>query len=489
MLMVTLERMGVRRAATYATAARLASRLAAQDSAHAFVALAQFQGGLALVHRMRMVGTLDQPRSEALLTSLFAIPLSPSGQYLGALLRWLDQDLRRAIRPAESLDAAIEAAAAGPDGTVTAPRIQWEGKRYRVDPAAGELKRIERIREKQGGATLDLALELAAEARSLADSPAIAPPALQELRARLQARADDLSTEAQREGSQDEGLPPGVPAPPRPLEAVLKAIEDLGRGGNSVPNAARVTRAAGELLDAADEAAAQALISLAYAMYLGDPEGSAMLPGNLSLRHDFGFGQQDTTQRLRAPWMIPRPDVSPGVPWHVDGSLLGLDVALATTALRRLNTDRALSAPTLISNERETFVAGLGLVNPFALTDRARDAIAQGIERGRRRVVAIRDANAVAALADELAMDGWRRRALRWSVVHEPERLESMFSLRELLALGDVPREIDLDPWGTAAIYSDGCVCTEMPAPGGLPLVTGRRQIACACRPAWPNMC
>jgi hypothetical protein len=267
-----------------------------------------------------------------------------------------------------------------------------------------------------------------------------------------------------------------VPAPPRPLETLLKAIDELGRGG-AVLNAARLTRAAALLSDAADEAAAQALVSLAYAIYLGDPEGAAMLPGNVSLRHDFGLGQQDAAQRLRAPWMIPRPDVSPGVPWHVDGSLLGLDVGLATTMMRRLNTDRALSAPTLISNERETFVVGLGLLNPFALTDRARDAIAQAIERGRRRVAAIRDAPGATAIADEVGMDGWRRRALRWSVVHEAERLESMFSLRELMALGDVAREIDLDPWGTAALYSDGCVCTAMPPTGGLPLVTGRRQI------------
>ena len=42
-------------------------------------------------------------------------------------------------------------------------------------------------------------------------------------------------------------------------------------------------------------------------------------------------------------WMMPRQDVSPGVPWHINGSLLGLDVALASSALRRVSTERALT--------------------------------------------------------------------------------------------------------------------------------------------------
>src|SRR5207248_6885207 len=146
-------------------------------------------------------------------------------------------------------------------------------------------------------------------------------------------------------------------------------------------NLARVPRAAAMLVDAADETAAQALVAFAYAIDIGDPDGAALLPGDVSRRHDFGFGQRDTEQRLRAAWMMPLPDVAPGVPWHVDGSLLGLDVALAPIALRRLNSDQALEAPTLTSNDRETFAVSFGLMNPFALTDTARDGIAGAIER------------------------------------------------------------------------------------------------------------
>ena len=171
MLMVALERMGIRSPAVYAAAARLASRMSPQDSARSFVATAQFQGALALLWRMHGVGTLDAARAEALVTSLLAVPLNSSSQYLGGILRWLSEDLRAAIPPAASLEAAVQAAVSGPDTTASAPRIEWEGQRYRVDLAAAERRRLERVREKQSGVTLDMALELAAAARTLNAAP------------------------------------------------------------------------------------------------------------------------------------------------------------------------------------------------------------------------------------------------------------------------------------------------------------------------------
>jgi hypothetical protein len=474
MLMVTLERIGIRRPATYAAAARLASRMSPPDPARAFLAIAQFQGALALLERMRMVGSLDAGRTEALVNSLLAVPLNSYSQYLGGVLSWIAGELRPALPPENSLDAAVQAALAGPDATTTAPKIDWEGRRYRVDVAAAERRRLERVREKQGGATLDHALELASAARRLTSaSPTLV--AVQDVAAQLKS-LKELSPPSGREGPlETDGFPPGVAPPPNPRDGVNKAIDELGKLTN-VPSPTRNGRAVVELVDAADEAAAQALVAIAYAVDLGDPDGAALLPGDVSRRHDFGFGQKDNDQRLRAAWMTPRQDVSPGVPWHVDGSLLGLDIAMAPAVLRRLSVDRAL-APTLTSNERETFAVGFGLMNPFALTDTARDAIADGIERGRRRILVVKAFAGVDAVADELDMDGWRRRAIRWTAVHEPDRLESMFSLGELLALGDPAREVDLDPWGTSAMVSTGCVCTRMPSPGRLPLFVGRRQI------------
>ena len=46
-------------------------------------------------------------------------------------------------------------------------------------------------------------------------------------------------------------------------------------------------------------------------------------------------------------------DFQPGVPWHVSGSLLGLDIALASLTLRRLSLDGPVDAPKVSSIDRE----------------------------------------------------------------------------------------------------------------------------------------
>ena len=168
---------------------------------------------------------------------------------------------------------------------------------------------------------------------------------------------------------------------------------------------------------------------------------------------------------------------TPGLAWHVDGSLLGLDVGLAKLGLRRLGMTIMLDPPTLASNERDTFVASAALTNAFALTDAGRDAIADAIEAGRRRVKTLIDnPDGVEAVGDAIGMDGWRRRAARWTVVHDPDDLESLFSLSELAILGDL-RTADVQPWGMSAIASSGCLCTEVAMPGRWRALTGRPQL------------
>jgi len=470
MLMVTLERIGIREPALYAAAARVASRMSPPDPVRAFVATTQFEGALALLLRMRLVGTIDAVNAEALVASLVAVPLNSYSQYLGGILRWLSEDLRPAIRSADTMEAAVLSALSGAEGAA-APSIEWEGQRYRLDLAAAERRRLERVREKQSGPSLDLALDLAAAARRLT-SAALTLDLVRAVNTQLKAALEALPATPM----EDDEFPPGVAPPPNPRNHVLKAIDDLGRLANT-SDLARAPRAAVDLVDAADEVAAQTLVSLAYAVDIGDPDGAALLSGDVSRRHDFGFGLRDSDLRLGAAWAMPRQDVASGVPWHVDGSLLGLDVALATLEWRRLSSDRALEAPTLTANERDTFAAGFGLMNPYALSDTTRDAVSEAIERGRHRVLSLKDGPDVEVVAGELDLDGWRRRALAWTRAHEPERLESLFALSELAWLGDPGREIDLDPWGASAIVSMGCMCTRMPSPGRLPMLMGRPQI------------
>ena len=64
--MLTLERMGIRTPSVYVAAAQQAERLTALDSTRGSIAIAQFQGSLALLARMSAVRTVDAPTGERL---------------------------------------------------------------------------------------------------------------------------------------------------------------------------------------------------------------------------------------------------------------------------------------------------------------------------------------------------------------------------------------------------------------------------------------
>ena len=113
MLLLTLERMGVRRASVYATAARRAQQLSPLDGRRAFVALGQFQGALALIARLTRMRTLDVAAAEALVTSLSSVPLNQEGRYAGGVAAWIQQELRPAIPRADDMESAMFKALAG----------------------------------------------------------------------------------------------------------------------------------------------------------------------------------------------------------------------------------------------------------------------------------------------------------------------------------------------------------------------------------------
>jgi hypothetical protein len=228
---------------------------------------------------------------------------------------------------------------------------------------------------------------------------------------------------------------------------------------------------------------ADVLLSIAYAADVGDPDGTVMLADDVSRRHDFGFNARDAEARQRLAWAVPRAEVTPGIPWHVSGSVLGLDIGLAQLALRRLNFERVLEAPKLTSNERDTFALSVSLLNPFTFHDADRDAIADAVASGQRRLGALRNGGQAAArtaaesafnaIADELSLEGWRRRAVRWMLVHETDRVPQMFSLTEVLTLGG-GRAAALHAWGMSMTTVQGCVCSRLTPPGRWPTLLGR---------------
>jgi len=472
MLMWTLERMGIAAPDAYAGAARRAARLGLLDGRRGFEAQAQFQGALAIVARMRAVRSVTIARAQALVEKIVALPLTDDGRFAGAVAQWLQDEIVRTTEPADTLEATVLAAmSGGPSGDGRVARtVTWEGQPYRLDLGFAERRRLQRVRERQEGVPLDVPLVLAADARALA-AGRIPVEDLQPVVARLTAAVADIP---RRIGHENDDINlPGVSAPPNTREALRKTLEELARDIRG-KDLKRVARAAGPLVEASDTLLAQALMSIAYAADVGDPEGAVLLADDVSLRHDFGFGAKDADLRQRLAWIVPRPEVNPGVPWHVSGSLLGLDIGLSNLALRRVNFDRVLEAPRLTSNERDTFALSVSLLNPYDLRDADRDAIAQAVDRGRRRIAAlIGDVAALEPIADEVSMEGWRRRSLRWMIAHEADRVATMFSLTEVLTLGGGYTP-ELDRWGMSMISAEGCPCSRLTPPGRWLTLLGR---------------
>ena len=474
-LMLTLERAGVKAPSIYAALAKHAAKAASFEGRRGYVVQSQLQGSIALVSRMAMAGTLAGPARDRLLERLAALNIDGTTGYAGAVARWLREQVHPAMPHANDIEGALIAGLSGPPADpATVRRITWEGQRYRLDLTASEQQRLRRVREKQGGPAIDLPLQMA-EAAQLLRSEKLTADDLQDVVTQFTALATDLPEKAREEEADD--LPVGVGMPPPLHETIRKANEDLTRALRN-KDLKRAPRIAEPIVELADDLLARTMLSLVYAISLGDPEGTVLLADDVSHRHDFGYAIKDGEMRARLVWAIPRQEVAPNVPWHVSGSLLGLDIALSTLALRRVATDHMLEAPKLTSNARDTFAASVSLLDPSLLRDADRDAIADNLERGRTRLANL-NAEQLAAVARELQLDAARIRALKWLQAHGTSDFSSMFSSTESLILGG-GRLAELQPWGMAVVAVNGCLCTRLTPPGNWRALSGRPQLGLA---------
>jgi hypothetical protein len=480
MLSLTLERMGVTTPAVYAMVAQKAHRLTSGSATRQFRILAQLQSALALLSRMTTNGTLSHAQVERLVQSLFNVPLDGE-RYEGALMTWLRRELLPLL-PAAS-DAADSRVIGEIEGRLieglagrktSGPSVEWEGQSYRLDLTAGERLRLRAIRRRQEGYSIDLAWTIDQLARKLL-SENVTPDDARTVATELAAFPDTFD---RRLDSPAETRAPNVEPSRRVRDLADRWADEITRAVRS-NDVRRASRLAPAMIDVADEAFSDAMISLAYAADLGDPDSTAMLARNVALRHDFGFGRRDSDSRTRLAWSIPRQDFLPGVPWHVTGSVLGLDIAMASLSLKRISADRLAEAPHLSSNERDAFAVGVALMNPRSLLDSDRDAIVAAISRGRQRVAGLGPGRErLATVADAVGMDGWRRRALAWMLVEDKDAIPSMFSLAELLILGGGPPLSTVNAWGTIALQSEGCACLRLATPRTWRTFSGRPQMA-----------
>jgi hypothetical protein len=378
MLLLVLERMGIRDPAVLARAVRTARRVDRRGGEASRAVLGAFEGALAVLDRARFSRTLDAAEAERLVDGLLrTVGRSGAEDRVAA---WIDETLVPALgraaygehAPQGGAEATVVRAMAGDRESSRSglPRVEWEGLPFRVDPGRAERLRLERVRARQGGLGLDRALEVCRAER------------------------------AER---------PKASSCPRVLSTVL--------------------------------------VSLAYAAHLGDPNGPALAGEDPSTRHDFG----------PEPWGLPVEVVGPGIPWHVRGSLLGLEAALAPLGLRSLSGDALPDRPPALGiADRRTLALGVALMNPRELSDGDRDAIAAAIERGRLRALRLTPGDReIEAIARDAGLAPWREQALAWLLEHDVSSLAAFFSLGELLRLG-APEAGRWDAWGVPRLEAAG---------------------------------
>ena len=268
----------------------------------------------------------------------------------------------------------------------------------------------------------------------------------------------------------------GAPAPPPQSPPTLKWEGLDYRVDYFSAEHARIKRIREQLtspgLDAAiaaadDEKISDALTVLIYTRALGDPEGPALLGGDIPMRHNFGIEGAAGMRRDYLAWGMPREQVGDGSPWHLEGSILGLDVALARLSLRRLADNEMPVAPTINLNDLLTLAKTAGVLRPDKFTNADRDALVAAIARGRKRVAdAGTSLSNLLALAEEAGLSHAVRQTLPWTLTRTPDLVASLFGLRDFMWLGKP--EVDtaaLDHWGLYSETTSSRLTTAMPGP------------------------
>jgi hypothetical protein len=172
----------------------------------------------------------------------------------------------------------------------------------------------------------------------------------------------------------------------------------------------------------------------------------------------------DGAARQRLPWSLPAVSTA-GRGWHVTGSLLALDVALASNALRRVTAQALAGRPTVNDMDRRTFVETVVLTSRAALTDASRDGIARALARGREHAsAAASDHGARRAFVARAGMSPHRETLWTWMLEHEPHRAAGWVAPRELLHAGldSEPLPQDWHAWGTSSLAATGCLCARV---------------------------
>jgi hypothetical protein len=413
---LALDRVGVRDLALGVALHRASARVTARDEIGTRGELVVWQGVLAMLERASLTGGLDAASLRTAFEELAALKLDDPRAELTAWLmgRFVPSLAGRPGAPAETERALLETigGALTPHGRRKHEAFSWEDLSYVIASNEASARVMSTVRGAQGPLTLDEA-KLAWDISSGATEEA-AP------------LADRLTASAIRD----------VALHGRRMQEALKErdVESLRR------EAARAAETITSLL----------LPAFAYSPHLAASE-MPELGADIAFRHELGPHSDAASTKVLRPWQLARGHARDDSGWHLQGSLLGLEVAVSNWYLRR-NGEPPTAAPVFDEPDVLAFALVPALLHLRGVEGLGLAEAAAAIDAGRRRASAASDLRALDDMLRDAGIDPWRRRALRVDG-KTPAEVADELSATESWRLGGAPGRFA--PRGPL----DGCLC------------------------------
>jgi hypothetical protein len=472
-LLIGLERIPIAKASIIALAVTRAESFRRSARADAVqIGLLQYQSCLSLVISAVLSGALSVEQAAILITDLSVIePGKDDDMYHGRVAQWLSEslvpELNRQVDSRGSAEETLLLALSGRlKGAAPAVPVQYAGLDYTFDPVGPTWQRMSLIREKQQRPSLDLVVRFSELSRQLASAGSVEQ--LQQWTTEIKQIGEGLAS----------AVPPGAGSPWLDAWQTFGQVVRLLGEIHSPRDIAHVDRYIPDLQTYGDWTTAYIVLSWAYAASLGDSSGLLLGGGDVSSRHDLGLLHRPRMATGQVPWDSPQVlvgteliydcgggsgwSVCVGVPqdngdvkWHVEGSVLGLDLTLGGR-LEAESPTSDLGAGVLSRADRASFVASTLMLAAASVSPRTPVEVAEVIETGRR------------TFSDPLARSHtgpeWRAANVPWALAHEPEALPDLVTLVDLFRLGlrSAVHTESFDLWGANALSFDGCPFLEM---------------------------
>ena len=460
----TLERAHISALSVYHDAAQRARALAAMtDHPHAQLALAQFQGGVAIVARAAARGSLTPEQAGGLVSTLSALSTDERGDYGGRVAEWLGDHLL-ADRARQSLAADLFGETLGRQSARDAqlllllsgamsdrgPTLDWEGTKYRVSFGSAEAFRLRQVLGAEFLPYLTAADTMVRAAKTFESGT----PTREALSAAAEAVAATAAAVRCTEKDDWEFLVLS--------ERCRDALPPVAHAARAA-EVKMTQRLAPRLRLLADSLAARGLMVFAYAASMGQPDNAVISPQDAASRHVFGlelpgFGRAGA-------WRWPSAASDRVRDWHLTGSMLGLDVAMAQYSLVRITNRPPPTRPSINDEDRIVLTESAVLMEPDLLTSDDHVAIVNALKRGRERTARLRGAAEADALAETIHMAPLRRALFAWTAGADLRAAIAMLSMSEIFAAGlDGAAPARFDAWGVSGEPRLGCQCLQMPA-------------------------